>query len=134
MVRYLTLGVVNAIFCAVIYVLFREGIAQQAAENDIMYIMPTMGAIFILGMVMVHFVNETAYWCAESLIALGFLGTLLGIWSAFTGINQDQVGDVNAIGSVLATLLTGLGAALWTTILGAFLNLWLNANIRAMGG
>lgn len=134
MTRYLILGVVNAIFGAVLYVLYREGMVQQAIANDIMYIIPSMGAIFVLGMMMMFFNLENAHWCSETLIVLGFMGTLLGIWTSFTGVDPKQVGDISAIATVLAVLMQGLGAALWTTITGSFLALWLNACTRVMGG
>lgn len=134
MTKFLLYGVINAIFAAITYALYREGYATQAVENDIMYIMPALGAVFIFGQVMVFVSKETAYFCSESMIVLGFLGTLLGIWTAFSGINTSMVGDVNQVGSVLATLMQGMGAALWTTLTGAYLALWLNAALRTQGG
>lgn len=134
MTRYLTLAVVNTIFLAIVYVLYREGVVATAWQNDILYIVPATVTLWGYGMVIVHWSNRTAEWVCESLIIVGFLGTLFGIVHAFTSVTPESVGDINMIGEVLGSVLYGLGAAIWTTITAAFLALWLSANARVMGG
>lgn len=134
MAKYLLFVVLNGVFCAIVYVLYREGLVLEAWEHDIMYIIPAITLTALFGLVRLPFSIATAEWCAETCVALGLLGTALGIWQAFSGIDPEMVGDINAIGQVLGVLLSGLGAALWTTMTGVFLNIWLTANIRLEEG
>lgn len=125
--------IVNTIFGVILYCLAREGILDTAWENDVLYIIPAIIAVAAFGFISMWRNMETTEWCAETCVALGLLGTALGVWQAFSGIEPSMVGDVNAIGAVIGVLLSGLGAALWTTMTGVAMNLWLSANIRAKG-
>lgn len=127
MLKYI---VVNGIFAVIVYCLGREGILTTAWGNDTLYIIPGILIVAAFGFVMLLRDYHTSEWAAETCIALGLFGTAFGVWTAFSGIDPSMVGDVNAIGSVIGVLLSGLGAALWTTMTGVFMNIWLSANIR----
>lgn len=134
MVKYLLKVVVNGLFAAIAYALYREGLVGKALDNDIMYIIPAIGLVGLWGFISLLWSIETAEWCAETCVALGLLGTALGVYTAFSSIDPVMVGDVNAIGMVVGALLSGLGAALWTTMTGVCVNIWLTANIRLEEG
>jgi hypothetical protein len=134
MTAFLKAAIVHTVFAAIFYCVWRAGYAGEAWANDIAYIVPAIITIFALGLVVAWYRMAYAYWCAETIIVLGFAGTLLGIWTAFSGIDPAQIGDVNAIASVISILMHGLGAAIWTTIVGVFFSVWLNAALEVMEG
>jgi len=65
---------------------------------------------------------------ASSLVALGLIGTVYGAITFLLGIDIAALGDVDKIGSAFAVVLEGMGIALYTTLVGAVLNLWLTFN------
>lgn len=71
---------------------------------------------------------------ANSLVFLGLIGTVVGFIMALSGVNADTVGDVNAIGPMVSTLISGMSVALYTTLVGAVLNIWLMSNYRLLEG
>lgn len=72
---------------------------------------------------------------AGSLVALGLIGTVFGAITFLLGVDIQALGDVGQIGNAFAVVLEGMGIALYTTLVGAVLNLWLmfNYGIIEMG-
>lgn len=71
---------------------------------------------------------------ANSLVLLGLIGTVLGFIIALSGVEPDSVGDVAAIGPMVSTLIEGMSVALYTTLVGSVLNIWLMMNYRILEG
>ena len=71
---------------------------------------------------------------ANSLVLLGLIGTVLGFIIALSGVDPEQAGDVNAITPMVSTLIQGMSTALYTTLVGAVLNVWLMANHQVLAG
>ncbi len=69
---------------------------------------------------------------AGSLVMLGLIGTVLGFIIALSGVDPERAGDISAIGPMVSTLIEGMSTALYTTLVGAVLNLWLMANHRLL--
>lgn len=69
---------------------------------------------------------------ANNLVLLGLVGTVVGFIMALSGVNPDTVGDVNAIAPMVSNLIEGMGVALYTTLLGSVLNIWLMLNCRLL--
>lgn len=69
---------------------------------------------------------------ASTLVLLGLIGTIVGFIVALSGVNQAAVTDSAAIGPMVATLLHGMAMALFKTLVGSVLNLWLMANYRLL--
>ncbi len=65
---------------------------------------------------------------AASLVMLGLIGTVFGAITFLLGIDVAALGDVDRIGTAFAVVLEGMGIALYTTLVGAVLNLWLTFN------
>lgn len=65
---------------------------------------------------------------ANSLVIIGLIGTVVGFIIALSGVDPSIVSDVNAIGPMVSTLITGMSVALYTTLVGSVLNLWLTLN------
>ena len=71
---------------------------------------------------------------ASMLVLLGLIGTIIGFVIALSGVNQDAVTDPGAIGPMVATLLHGMAMALFKTLVGSVLNLWLMVDYRLLEG
>jgi hypothetical protein len=71
---------------------------------------------------------------ANSLVFLGLIGTVVGFIMALSGVNAETAGDVDAIGPMVSTLIGGMSVALYTTLVGAVLNIWLMSNYRLLEG
>jgi hypothetical protein len=71
---------------------------------------------------------------ANSLVLLGLIGTVIGFIIALSGIDPAAVSDVKSISPMVSELLSGMAVALYTTLAGATLNLWLTVNHRLLAG
>ena len=71
---------------------------------------------------------------ANSLVLLGLIGTVIGFIIALSAVDPATAGDVNAIGPMVSTLIGGMSVALYTTLVGAILNVWLMLNYRLLEG
>ena len=68
----------------------------------------------------------------NSLVFLGLLGTVNGYNMALSGVDAQAAGDVDAIGPMVTMLIDGMSVALYTTLVGAVLNIWLMVNYRLL--
>ncbi len=59
---------------------------------------------------------------------------LLGFVIALSGVNPEAAGDVRAIAPMVTALISGMSVALYTTLIGAVLNLWLMVNYHMLAG
>jgi hypothetical protein len=69
---------------------------------------------------------------ANSLVLLGLIGTVIGFIMALSGVDPASAGDVHAIGPMVSSLIGGMSVALYTTLVGAILNVWLMVNYRLL--
>ena len=69
---------------------------------------------------------------ASTLVLLGLIGTIVGFIIALSGVNQAAVTDAAAIGPMVATLLHGMAMALFKTLVGSVLNVWLMVDYRLL--
>ena len=69
---------------------------------------------------------------ANSLVFLGLIGTVIGFIIALSGVDPATAGNVNAIGPMVSGLIGGMSVALYTTLVGAILNVWLMLNYRLL--
>lgn len=71
---------------------------------------------------------------AASLVLLGLIGTVVGFIIALSGVQPDQAADVKAITPMVSTLIAGMSTALYTTLVGSVLNVWLMVNYHLLAG
>lgn len=71
---------------------------------------------------------------ANSLVFLGLIGTVIGFIIALSGVDAEAAADVTSIGPMVTTLISGMSIALYTTLVGAILNVWLMINYRLLEG
>lgn len=65
---------------------------------------------------------------ANSLVLLGLIGTVLGFIIALSGVDPENAADLSNVAPMVSTLIAGMSTALYTTLVGAVLNMWLMAN------
>ena len=70
----------------------------------------------------------------NTLILLGLIGTVLGFIIALSGVDPEKASDVNSIAPMVSTLIKGMSTALYTTLIGSILNVWLMANYQLLTG
>ena len=71
---------------------------------------------------------------ASSLLLLGLIGTVVGFIIALSGVSPESASDINAVGPMVSTLISGMSTALYTTLIGAILNVWLMINYQILAG
>jgi MotA/TolQ/ExbB proton channel family len=71
---------------------------------------------------------------ANSLVILGLIGTVIGFIISLSGVDPATAADVSAIAPMVTTLIAGMSIALYTTLVGAVLNVWLMLNYRLLEG
>jgi len=71
---------------------------------------------------------------ANTLVLLGLIGTVLGFIIALSGVDPDTASDVNSIAPMVSVLIQGMSTALYTTLIGSVLNVWLTANYQILAG
>ena len=71
---------------------------------------------------------------AGSLVLLGLIGTVVGFIIALSGVQPEQASDVKAITPMVSTLISGLSTALYTTLVGSVLHVWLMFNYNLLAG
>lgn len=69
---------------------------------------------------------------ANSLVFLGLVGTVIGFIVALSGVDPQSSVAVDNIAPMVTTLIHGMSIALYTTLLGAVLHLWLMVNYRML--
>lgn len=71
---------------------------------------------------------------SNSLVLLGLIGTVVGFIIALSGVDPSTAGDVDAITPMVAELIHGMSVALYTTLVGSVLHLWLKVNSLILSG
>jgi hypothetical protein len=69
---------------------------------------------------------------ANALVFLGLIGTVIGFILALSGVNPATSTDADNVAKMVATLIGGMSVALYTTLVGAILHVWLIVNHRML--
>ncbi len=69
---------------------------------------------------------------AAALVVLGLIGTVAGFIIALSGVSAEDAGTLAAVQPMISTLISGMSVALYTTLEGAVLGLWLTVNYRML--
>jgi hypothetical protein len=65
---------------------------------------------------------------ATSALAVGVLGTVVGLVMGFSTLDPSDVANIENAGPAVAQLLKGMSVAFHTTLVGGIINLWLRTN------
>lgn len=69
---------------------------------------------------------------ANSLVFLGLIGTVIGFIIALSAVDPNATADADTVAPVIARLINGMSIALYTTLVGAVLHVWLTVNHRIL--
>ena len=69
---------------------------------------------------------------ADSLVFLGLVGTVIGFIVALSAVDPQSSVSIDNIAPMVATLIKGMSIALYTTLFGSVLHLWLMVNYRML--
>lgn len=69
---------------------------------------------------------------ANNLVILGLVGTVIGFIIALSGVDPKSAADFDSISPMVSTLIRGMSTALYTTLVGAVLNVWLMVNYHVL--
>ena len=69
---------------------------------------------------------------ADSLVFFGLVGTVIGFIVALSGVDPETGTRVEEVAPMVATLVAGMSIALYTTLVGAVLHVWLMVNHRLL--
>lgn len=69
---------------------------------------------------------------ANSLIFLGLIGTVIGFIIALSGVDPAAMTQVENVTAMVTTLINGMSVAMYTTLVGAVLHVWLNVSHRIL--
>ena len=69
---------------------------------------------------------------ANSLIFLGLIGTVIGFIIALSGVDPAAATEVDNVAAMVSTLINGMSVAMYTTLVGAVLYVWLNISYRIL--
>ena len=69
---------------------------------------------------------------ANALVFLGLVGTVIGFIVALSSVEPEAIGSVRQVAPMVSSLIEGMGIALYTTLVGAVLHVWLIVNHRML--
>ncbi|HYH18417.1 MAG TPA: MotA/TolQ/ExbB proton channel family protein [Azospirillum sp.] len=69
---------------------------------------------------------------ANSVMLMGLMGTVLGLIHGLLGIKGASIGDATAAAEVISGLISGMGTALYLSLVALVLSLWLNSNFQML--
>ena len=64
-------------------------------------------------------------WIRRRLVNFGFIGTFIGFIIALSGVDPSQANSVEAMRPMIASLIAGMGTALFTSLVGLLTAEWL---------
>ena len=76
----------------------------------------------------------TVRYVAGMLVLLGLVGTVIGFIVALSGVDPQKVPSVENVAPMVARLINGMSIALYTTLVGSVLHLWLMVVQRILAG
>jgi len=69
---------------------------------------------------------------SNTLVFLGLVGTVIGFIFALSGVDPEAASSTDKVAPMISTLISGMSIALYTTLVGAVLHVWLNINYRVL--
>lgn len=108
-----------------------QGVLTTLYKNDILYIVTCISFLTAFGLMMIPYKKIVSDYVADTVVGLGLLGTLYGVYIAFSSFSSADFSNVENLTKVLEGLLGGLSAAIWTTIAGLIGSIIITSNSLA---
>ncbi len=118
-----------------LFVFWRLGYVNLVLESDQTYLSVVIFCMFLIGCGFTWWGKrivhdeatgfDKADWLRRRLVSFGFIGTMLGFIIALSGVNADSANSIDAIRPMVTQLISGMGVALFTTLVGLITSEWL---------
>ncbi len=119
--------ILHIILAVLFFILYLFGIAEMPFTADITYMSTGIGILFLVGIGFSAMQRWKAVaWLADMLVFFGLLGTIIGAVIAFSGVDPEQVTNIDNIIPMISSLIYGIGIALYTTLVGSVGYIWLS--------
>jgi hypothetical protein len=103
------------------------GVPQEIFAADKSYLSLVIGGMFLIGLWAVITNRwKTVNWLAEEMLSVGLIGTVVGFIIAFSGMDPTAALDAEGAKNLVAKLISGMGTALYTTLVGSVGYVWLS--------
>jgi len=128
---------VNGTALALLNIFYYKGWLQLLYHADTFHLSKGIVLVFLFGWVCCSYsiltqkskFSDLTRRVANSLITLGLIGTVIGFIIALSGIDPQTASSASSIQPMISAMISGMGIALHTTLLGAILNLYLMLNL-----
>lgn len=118
--------VLNLCGLAALGVGFQAGLLQTVWDGDPTHLSAVIFAVFLAGLFSLAIDRQHfARFVERRLVLLGLIGTVIGFVIALSGVSPESAGDIDQVSGMVANLISGLGTAMYTTLVGAVGSLWL---------
>ena len=109
-----------------LFPLWKSGWIEKIWEGDSTKLSVIIGTFLLFGMGLSLFKKwRHVGMLREMLLFLGLIGTVLGVIVAFSGVEPGKLDDIDYVKEMGTVLLSGMGTALYTTLVGAIGFVWL---------
>lgn len=118
---YLSVGIMILCFCTLTYAMWlasRRGADKLHVSRDRQH----------------HSGIEWIYTWSTVMALMGLMGTVIGFILALQDVDHTAMTSAQSAGRMVATMIGGLGVALWTTAIGLAGALWAFMNYKMLGG
>jgi MotA/TolQ/ExbB proton channel family len=126
--------VLQAVGAAGIAALWVAGVAARPFEGataPLCWIIVAVGAAGLLCTFLQRW--RDVQWVATHVVRVGLLGTVVGLIIAFSAARHGGSADVEAVKTMITSVVDGMYVSLYATLLGIGVNLWLKINLRLLG-
>lgn len=116
---YLSVGIMILCFCTLTYAMWlasrgtRRSLGEDAWDSNEI---------------------EWIYTWSTVMALMGLMGTVIGFILALQDVDQTAMTSAESAGRMVATMIGGLGVALWTTLVGLAGAMWAFMNYKLLGG
>jgi len=106
---------------------WQQGWPQLIWEGDLTKISALIGVVFTVGYILAFLEKwDAVKFISVQILKLGLIGTLIGISIAVQSLVVEETMNHENIKEMMILMAGGLKTALYTTIVGAFGNIWLS--------
>ena len=130
--RFVVLQAVGAAGIAALWIAGLAGMPFEGANAPLCWIIVAIGAVGLLCALLQRW--RDVQWIATHVVRIGLLGTVVGLIIAFSAARHGGSADVEAVKTMIASVVDGMYVSLYATLLGIAVNLWLKLNLRLLGG
>lgn len=125
--RRTTFSIMNLSFAAALGATWLNGWLPAVFEADASFISYVIVAALVAGLIQAWrgYPGRCVYY-ANAAVVLGLIGTVTGFIIAFSGVDAESVATVAGTTAMVTALVSGMGVAFYTTLMGAVVYLWLS--------